>query len=141
MGPVTARIALAALSLLVLPWLGLQQFQVGVLEDASYHRLLKGDLPQDQFDRTQDRLRKARTLTPDSELDIERANLYIDRGEVARGTRIASSVARDEPDNLAAWGVVLHGAQELGDRQAAAHALAELRRLRGGSARRGARGG
>jgi predicted Zn-dependent protease len=127
-----ARVLLAVVAVLALAWLGVQRFHTDALREASYQRFVERNVPQGEFDRVQDRLRRARRLTPDAEADLERAGLHLERGNLVEAARIAAAVTREEPENLSAWGVVLRAARAQGDGPGVARARAEIRRLGGG---------
>jgi hypothetical protein len=77
--------------------------------------------------RTADLLDRAGRLNPDRGIDVLRARLALQRGDAAAATRIALGVARAEPANLEAWGLIAL-VNERRDPALAARARAELRR-------------
>jgi hypothetical protein len=85
------------------------------------------DMSDADWERTAEQLRDARLLNPGNDVRVDLANYLLlrDRQQAAR---VAGSVVRGEPENLAAW-VALLQAAEGRDAGAAARATEEIRRL------------
>lgn len=83
------RAAAIVAALLALGWLGLMERSVRL-----------------QASPTEDRLRAARTLNPDTLPDVRRAFLYQSRDRPDDAARVLEDVLRREPDNLEAWGLL-----------------------------------
>ena len=119
---VGARVALAAVAVLVLAWLGVMERDTRLqAQGVSERNLARADAD----------LRAARVLNPDTAPDLGRAFLYLHRPGAAAARRAAAlleGVLRREPDNIAAWSGLLLVARGH-DPGTVRRALRALRRL------------
>ena len=117
-----ARGLVAVVAVVVIAWLGVMERDTRLLARAD-HAAQARDYAAAERD-----LRDAGTLTADTTGDLRRAFLLqaTKRGDDARA--LLEDVARREPDNLTAWGLLLTFAREA-DPGAAARARAQVRRL------------
>jgi hypothetical protein len=133
-----ARAAVAVIALLVIAWLGAMLVDTYKFEHGS--SLPKGDIADlvfalkqpAQFAHRIDELRGARFLNPDTEPDLKIAGDYQLRsapGDLAVALRIARSVTRKEPENLAAWSALYKIQVFRHDQAGQQDALAHMRRL------------
>jgi hypothetical protein len=91
------RVALAAVAVLVLAWLGVMERDLR-LQERGVAALEAGEL-----DRAERDLRHARFLNPDPAPDVSLALVHQARGDQPRAQAAAEAVVREEPDNLLAW--------------------------------------
>jgi predicted Zn-dependent protease len=119
---VTARIAVAAVAVLVLAWLAVMERDVRLLATGSA-AAERRDVAAAEAD-----FRSARTLNPDTTPDLRRAFLYQATGRGEEAVALLENVVRREPDNLPAWGLLLTFTRE-SDPATARRALAAARRL------------
>ena len=129
---VLARVLIGSLAVLVLLWVGVLLRDHVVSESAS-PLLYQAELSEPEFDRNIARLEDAQLLNPDSSLDLARATYLMLRGRDAQAIAATDELLEAEPDNVAAWNVLLDASR--GSHPArAAQARAEVRRLnpRGG---------
>lgn len=121
-----ARLAVAALALVLVGWLGVMErdahLQARAVEAARPPRAA-GDLERAASD-----LRAARLLNPDTAPDVLRAFVLQAAGEDRAALALVSDVVRREPDNLDAWGV-LYTLTRQRDPATAQRALAARQRL------------
>ena len=130
---VRARIAVAAVAVVALAWLGVMERDArrqaeGIAAAGRLH--VPGS-----FARAEDDLRAARLLNPDAAPDFARAVLYQGAGRPAQALALLERVVRREPDNLAAWGLLYSVTREP-EPEIARRALAAKRRLDPVNARR-----
>jgi len=94
------RVAVIAVAVLVLAWLGLMERAVRL--EAS------GAVAADRrdFATAEAEFRAARLLNPDASPDLRRAFVYQGNGRTSEATRLLDAVLRREPDNLEAWGLL-----------------------------------
>jgi predicted Zn-dependent protease len=123
---VIARVAVAALAVAVLAWLGLME-RNAALEARGVAAAGRLTTPGNGA-RAEDSLRAARVLNPDTAPDVSRAILYRAQGRTAAAVALLDDVLRREPDNLRAWGL-LYAVAAGGDPEAVRRALAARRRL------------
>lgn len=90
--------------------------------------LYEPGLTRAQFERNVERLEDARLLNPDSALDLARAQVYLTRGRRVEAARVAQELLRSEPENVAAWRILMNAGRGA-DREASARAASEVRRL------------
>jgi predicted Zn-dependent protease len=123
---VGARVAVAAVAVLVLAWLGVMERDTRLQASgtAAAQRL---DVPGNAG-RAERAFRAARLLTPDTAPDVRRAFLLRATGRQEAATALLADVVSREPDNLTAWGVLATFARGH-DAEAVARALAARRRL------------
>jgi hypothetical protein len=121
------RVALALIAIVLIAWFAvlvrnqvIGQAATGRIVDAS-------SMSTSEWRSAMDDLRRAELLDPSTTWRVGRANYLVlrDRREALE---VATSVVRREPDNLAAWAVVLKASEGL-DPERAAHARREIRRL------------
>jgi hypothetical protein len=122
------RAVAAVAALVVAAW-----FALGVSQstgaNAARDRLEDFRRPSDAAaTRTAELLDRAGRLNPDRAVDLLRARLALQRGDAGAATRVALGVARAEPANLEAWGIVAL-VNERRDPALGARARAQLRRL------------
>lgn len=123
-----ARIALALIAVLVLGWTGVLLRDYELSKGPAARSLLATAPTAAARARDLADLRGARTLNPDSSLRLARAALTLRGGDEAGAARMAASIARSEPDNLAAW-QLLSLATRRSDPQRSLAAYREVRRL------------
>lgn len=124
---VLARVLIGSLAVLVLLWVGVLLRDHVVAESAS-PLLYQARLSPSEFDRNIAKLDDAELLNPDSSLDLARATYLTLRGREAAAVAAAEELLEAEPENAAAWGVLLQATRE-SDPRRAARAEAALRRL------------
>jgi hypothetical protein len=117
-----ARIAVVAVSVVVLAWLGVRERDVRVQSRALAE---SGQAPISKAYRD---FRRARFLNPDTAPDVLLGLLDSVHSQRARGIARLEDVVRREPENLFAWGQLYKIAQGH-DRAATQRALAALARL------------
>lgn len=128
-----ARVAVAAVAVAVLAWLGVMERDVR-LEARGVDAARRLSDPG-SFARAESDLRGARLLSPDTAPDFSRALLYQAAGRPQQATALVEDIVKREPDNRLAWGLLRSIARDR-DPAAAARALAEQRRLDPVNARR-----
>jgi predicted Zn-dependent protease len=123
-----ARTLLALTAVLVLAWVAvlLRDFELG--HDAAVRAFFSRGLSQPERERDLKRLERAGLLNPDSQWDLARATYELVSGRPRRAERLAMELVQEEPENAAAWTVLLNATRR-SDRRRAARAAAELRRL------------
>ena len=127
------RVAVAAVALLVIGWLAVQQRDV-VLEERGVE--LSGQLSEPGNAARADRaFREAQLLNPDTTPDVGRAFVLLAGERRGEAKALLEEVLRREPDNLTAWGVLYNVSRE-SDPATARRALAARARLDPLSARR-----
>jgi hypothetical protein len=92
-----------ALAIVVCAWYVLGIRQSRAVDQASATVSHGGAVTAAEARQASAQLSSARFLNPDRQVDVLRAELYLDRGDLAAAQRILKSVVRSEPDNLAAW--------------------------------------
>jgi hypothetical protein len=122
---VLSRLVVVIVGVAVVAWLGVMERDARLQARGSEAAGRSGPA---SFARADADLRGARFLNPDTGPDQIRAFLYQGRGEVRRAAALAQDVVRREPDNVAAWRLVLAFAGSR-DSPARRQALAALRRL------------
>lgn len=127
-----ARVAVAALAVVVLAWLAVMERDNRRL--ASGVAVAQQRLSPAAFARADSDLRAARMLNPDEQPQVDRALLRFATGRPG-AEAIVEDVLRREPDNLTAWGVLYTIARGRHDPAAVRRSLAALRRLDPVSAR------
>ncbi len=83
------RVAVIAVAVVALGWLGLMERSVRLQTSASDASF-----------------RSARLLNPDTTPDVRRAFLFQSQGRTEDAARVLEDVLRREPDNLEAWGLL-----------------------------------
>jgi hypothetical protein len=94
---VIARLAVAAVALTLVFWLGARERDTRLQSEAQ-HAALSGHVAI-----AQSRLSRARFLNLDTEPDFLRAILYYGAGDRRRALALLNSILAHEPDNLPAW--------------------------------------
>jgi hypothetical protein len=117
-----SRVAVAAVAIVVLAWLGVMERDVRVLGDGV------AAAERRDFGAAESDFRRARLLSPDTTPDLRRAFLYQVSGRERQAAALLEDVVRREPDNLPAWGLLLRFTRER-DPAATRRALAAVRRL------------
>ena len=128
-----ARVAVAAVAVVVLAWLAVMERDLRLQERGS--AALRPGSPPAALAAAERDLRRARLLNPDTTPDLRLALLDRARGEPARAQRAVEDIVRAEPDNLTAWGALELLARGRDD-AVAKRAAAERRRLDPLNARR-----
>jgi hypothetical protein len=86
-----------------------------------------GQITPAQARHASDLLNSAAFLNPDRQVDVLRAEVKLDRGELPAARRILWRVVEGEPDNLAAWLTLARASvHDLRDFYAAAFAIRQL---------------
>jgi hypothetical protein len=126
-----ARIAVAVVAIAVLAWLAVMERNAHRLDrgvDIATGIVISGRMDPEAMRRAEQDFLGARTLSPDTRPDVERAILYRYNERVRESRELIEDVLRREPENLTAWGVffdVTNGRDE----QAARRALEARARL------------
>ena len=120
-----ARIAVAAVAVLVLAWLALMLRDWRLQEDGAA-ALRPGSTPARLAQADRD-LKASRLLNPDPAPDMNLALLASARGQSGRALAGIEDVVRREPDNLSAWAILAVLARD--DAAARERAFAARRRL------------
>jgi hypothetical protein len=121
------RAALALIAIVLIAWFAVL-VRDQVVGHAAIGRIVDaGSMSESEWRGAMDDLRSAELLDPSTTWRVGRANYLVlrDRREALE---VANSVVRREPDNLAAWAVVLQASEGLDPRRAA-RARREIRRL------------
>ena len=121
-----ARIAVAALAVLVLGWFAV--LERDARRQVRGTEVLRAGGAPAVLEAAERDLRAARLLNPDRRPDIDRALLLRALGRTRDALDVTEDVVRDEPDNLFAWGVLSVLAQNE-DPAAVRRALDARRRL------------
>jgi hypothetical protein len=106
-----ARVAVAIVALLIVAWLAVlvRDQQVG---HAGVQSIIdRPDMGERDWNRALDQMRAADLLDPSTDWSMGRANYLMVR-DPERARLIAESVVRREPNNLAAWMVILRATRE-----------------------------
>ena len=127
MPSVAARLLIGLLAVLVLVWVGVLLRDHRVSEAAS-PLLFETKLSEAEFDRNLGKLEDAELLNPDSSLQLARATYLLVRERRDEAADAAEELVASEPDNLAAWGVLLDATRG-SDPRRAERAEAAIRRL------------
>jgi hypothetical protein len=117
-----ARVALAAVAVVVLVWLGVME------RDSRLQTRAVAEAGTPPISKALRDIRAARFLNPDTAPDTLLGLLYAVHGQRPRGIATLEHVVRREPDNLFAQGQ-LYSISRGHDDAVAARALAALRRL------------
>ena len=125
--PMPARVVLVLVATLLVAWFAVLWRDARIGENAADRVFNQPGMSSAEFARALDELRQAELLNPGEEWTTLRAAALVLRDKPA-AARLAQSVVRREPDNLEAWVVVLNASRGR-DRQRAAEALAQVRRL------------
>ena len=116
-----ARIALAAVAVIVLAWVGIALRDQILLQDAGNVLFQTPPPPQSRFDDALRQMKDSDFLNPDQTGKIDRARFLLLHKDPRGALRLADQVVADEPDNIAGWSVVyLAGLQVDPARQQAA---------------------
>jgi hypothetical protein len=124
---VAARVALVALSILALAWIGvlLRDHEVG---QATTARLLGSpQLPPDEYAREVERLEDAELLNPDTTPKLYRGTYWLKQSP-RRAAEVLEDLLRSEPENVQAWSVLVLVTEDF-DPDRAAEARAQISRL------------
>lgn len=124
---VAARLLIGVFAVLVLAWVGVLLRDHRTSEAAS-PLLFEAKLSAAEFDRNLAKFEDAELLNPDSSLQLARATYLLVRDRRAEAAKAAEELLASEPENLAAWGVLLDATRGL-EPERAARARAEIRRL------------
>jgi hypothetical protein len=123
---VGSRVGVALVACVVLGWLGVMERDARLQArgtEAAGRLHVPGNFARAEAD-----FRAARLLNPDTAPDVSRAFLYRQRGRRPEAVSLLENVVRREPDNRAAWGVLLTFARGY-DADVEQRALAALERL------------
>jgi hypothetical protein len=122
-----ARGLLAALAVVLIAWFSLLARNHAIGTEAAERIISEPNMRPADWQRAMYDLRRAELLDPSTEWSLTRAQYLLLRDR--RGAmRVADDVLRREPDNLAAWWVVLRAARDV-DPERWREATAEIRRL------------
>jgi hypothetical protein len=98
---VAARVCTALVAVALIAWLGVMErgvrLQASGVEAAERH----------SWGRADDDFRRARLLTPDTLPDVRRALVLQGSGRTGQALAVLDDVVRREPENLAAWRLIL----------------------------------
>jgi hypothetical protein len=122
-----ARGLLALLAVVLIAWFGLLARNHAIGTSASSRVVSDPGMGAAAWERTMDDLERAELLDPSSQWSLVRAQYLLLRDRRA-AMAVADDVLRSEPDNLAAWWVVLRAARGI-DRGRWREAAVEIRRL------------
>jgi hypothetical protein len=128
MAAMTARIALAAVAVIVLMWVGVALRNAIVLEDAGNVIFRAEPRSRAEVDRSLSRIKSSEFLNPDPTGKIARARFLLLDDRPREALRLVDQVVADEPDNLAAWSIVYVAAREV-DPARARQAVVAITRL------------
>jgi predicted Zn-dependent protease len=125
---VLARFALAVVAVLVLAWIGvlLRDFTIG--HDAAERSFFDARSSRAQRLDDRRRLEDAELLDPSSYWALAHASNLLRGGERRRAVAEAEALVRDEPENVAVWGL-LGNATRVSDPARAAEAAARRDQL------------
>jgi hypothetical protein len=98
-----APVLCAGLALLASAWFALGAHQAHDLARAQAIVSGAATLSSAQADRAASLLRAAKTLNPDREVDVVRAQVAVEAGHLRAARRILLGVTREEPRNVEAW--------------------------------------
>jgi hypothetical protein len=115
-----ARIAVVAVAVVVLAWLGVMERDTRLQSRAV--QATQSTRDRATLARADADLRAARFLNPDTAPDFNRALLLRIRGDTSGAAAVLRDVVRREPDNVTAWRVLYALTRD-------PRALAEARRL------------
>lgn len=122
-----ARVVLAVLAVVLIGWFGLLARNHAIGTAASQRIADDPGMGAADWERAIDDFRRAELLDPSTQWSLVRAQYLLLRDE-HRALRVAESILRREPDNLAAWFTVLR-ASEGSDERRHARAAREIERL------------
>jgi hypothetical protein len=107
-----ARVLIALIAVALIAWFSLLARNHSIGAAASHRVAFQPDMSAADWERAMDDLKRAELLDPSTEWSLTRAQYLLlrDRGAALD---VANSVLRREPDNLAAWWVVLRAAREI----------------------------
>jgi predicted Zn-dependent protease len=121
------RVALLAVAVLVLGWLAVLYRDHRIVADVSPGLISDTSLSAGEFDRDARRLERAAFLNPDPTWRLN-LGFALTRHDRRRALRELERLVASEPDNLAAWRIVLFATGQV-DRPLAARARAQIKRL------------
>lgn len=121
------RLALLAVSVLALAWLGVLMRDHRIVDSVSPRLIGDSRLPAVEFERDARRLADARLLNPDPTWQLNRGLALLGR-DPRRAARDLEEVVGKEPDNLTAWKLLYLATQRF-DRRRSAQARAQIERL------------
>jgi predicted Zn-dependent protease len=98
-----ARVLTLVLAVVVCAWFALGIHQASTINDATRIISHPSDVTSAQAAHAASLLRSARTLNPDTEVDVLRARLAVRDNHPADAQRTLLSLVRSEPMNLEAW--------------------------------------
>ena len=122
-----ARLALLAVAVLTLGWLGVLYRDHRIIDDVSPGLIGDSSLSNSEFEREARRLERADLLNPDPTWRLNLALALLERNP-RRAVRELEGVVDDEPDNVTAWKILRVAARRV-DPRLAAQAQAEVERL------------
>jgi hypothetical protein len=122
-----ARVALLAVAVLVLGWVGVLYRDQRIVDEVSPGLIGDPSLSTQGFDRDARRLDRAALLNPDPTWRINLALALLER-DPRRSVRELERVVAGEPDNVTAWKVLRVAARRV-DRRLAARAQREVELL------------
>jgi hypothetical protein len=100
-----ARIVVAVLAVPLIVWFGVLVRDQRIGQEAVQRVKDEPSMPRDRWLQTMDQLRQAELLNPGEEWTVHRAGWLLLR-DWAEAERLARSVVRREPDNLAAQNIL-----------------------------------
>jgi hypothetical protein len=107
-----ARVLIALIAVALIAWFGLLARNHSIGAAASHRVVTQPEMNAADWERAMDDLQRAELLDPSTEWSLTRAQYLLLRDRRA-ALDVANSVLRREPDNLAAWWVVLRAAREI----------------------------
>ncbi len=126
--PSFPRTILAAVALLVVAWSAVLVRDERLARQAEDSILGNPKMSDARWAEAMEQLEDAELLNPGTPWKLARAQALLLRRDRQAALRVADSVVESEPDNLAAWAVVLRATRGR-DARRSAEARAEIRRL------------
>lgn len=122
-----ARVLIALVAVVLIGWFSVLARNHALGTSASTRIVTEPGMGAAQWERAMDDLERAELLDPSPEWSLVRAQYLLLRDDGA-ALRVADDVLRREPDNLAAWWVVLRATRD-SDPARWREAVAQIRRL------------
>ena len=112
----------------MLAWVGVLIRDQEVGEDARMRVFFSPELSSVERDRQAEGLREAQLFNPDSSWELLHGSYLLLSGPPERAAAVAEDLVREEPDNIAAWGLLSQSTRTR-DPIRSAQAAGEIRRL------------